>query len=456
MPRHRSETIETRKGALEPIHRLHPYCARFPSEIAESAIIEYTKRGDSIFDPFCGSGTALTAGLVLGRRVVGSDIDVLAGLLSSIKCAPHSADAYSAWRVRFERRLTESFHTIEEYWPPRSPPVPGGTLAVGGLNLALPGFPELNYWYPPRVIALLAAIADAAHRSSEDHMQQVALVSLSAAIIAKWPGTLSYAMDVDHTRPHRVVQTFSVNKVLATYRRRLDRTIASLVALRKLYREAAVLCDLYRASQVICPHDAREHADVIADESQSLIVTSPPYFNAVDYPRAHRLSVCWMNGRGPKDLASRKNYIGLRHVGEEWGHAWFDERPELVRFVPNAIRGNGRLAKLAGFFSDLESALNQMQRVLRPGGHAVIVIADNAVKGHRIESHAALSEIARQIGFKEIDRRPRAINNVRRRFPVGPFGFDGPMTHEHVIVLRRPRAVSRGKKSKGSTSSRRN
>jgi hypothetical protein len=25
---------------------------------------------------------------------------------------------------------------------------------------------------------------------------------------------------------------------------------------------------------------------------------------------------------------------------------------------------------------------------------------------------------------------------------VGPFGFDGPMTHEHVVVLRRPGRVS--------------
>jgi hypothetical protein len=39
-----------------------------------------------------------------------------------------------------------------------------------------------------------------------------------------------------------------------------------------------------------------------------------------------------------------------------------------------------------------------------------------------------------------VARRPRAIDTVRRRFPVGPFGFGGPMTHEHVVVLRRPGA----------------
>jgi DNA modification methylase len=428
------------RPSLEQIHRLHSYCARFPSEIAEAAIRKYTRRGDSIHDPFCGSGTALAAGMVLGRRVVGGDIDVLAGMLSSVKCTPSSEDAYGRWRARFDKRVERAFSAIERGWSRAATPVPGSILTVGGLRLPLPTFPELNYWFPPQLIALLAAIAVEAHRTTNEHMQQVALVSLSAAIIAKWPNTLSYAMDVDHTRPHRVVQRFTAARVLATYRRRLDRTISCLVSLRNLYQAAGMLSALSDSSLVICPQDAREEAAEIETESQALVITSPPYFNAVDYPRAHRLSVCWMNGRAPEDVASRKQYIGLRHVSSEDGDGWFGERRELRRLVPAAIRSNGRLAKLSGFFADLEAATTQMWRVLRPGGHAVVVIADNTVKGHRVHAHAALAMIAQQAGFELVTRHPREIDTVRRRFPVGTFGFDGPMTHEHVVVLRRPRA----------------
>lgn len=427
---------------LEPVHRLHSYCARFPSEIAETAIREYTRRGDSVYDPFCGSGTSLTAGLVLGRRVVGSDIDMLAGMLSAVKCTPASRESYQRWRVRFDTRLERAFATVATNWAPGTLPVPGETLTLGGLRLVLPAFPELNYWFPPQLIALLAAIAAEAHRSTDAHLQQVALVSLSAAIIAKWPNTLSYAMDVDHTRPHRVVQRFTVARVLETYRRRLDRTLNSLTLLRQLYKDAGVLPRLRESSSVICPHDARVEAANVEAESQALVVTSPPYFNAVDYPRAHRLSMCWMNGRAPEDVASRKQYIGIRYVGPKGGEEWFNERRELRRLIPVPIRSNGRLAKLAGFFADLEAATTQMWRVLRPGGHAVVVIADNTVKGHRVRAHAALAEIAEQVGFQVVTRHPREIDTVRRRFPVGTFGFDGPMTHEHVVVLRRPRRRS--------------
>ena len=433
-------TTPTANSVLEPLHRLHSYCARFPSDIVESAVAEYTQPGDSVYDPFCGSGTALPAGLMLRRRVVGSDIDVLAGMLSTIKCAPASRAVYDAWRPAFDARVKEALGTIVRCWPPAESPAPGGTLTVGPFRLLLPRFPELTYWFPPQLIAFLAAIAAEAHASDDEHLQQVALVSLSASIIAKWPNTLSYAMDVDHTRPHRRVQRFTRERVLEIYRRRLDRTVNSLALLHEIYTRAGVADRLAQDAKVIYPHDARQPAPGVEDESQALIVTSPPYFNAVDYPRAHRLSVCWMNGRAPADVTSRKNYMGIRYVGQEGGEQWFNERPGLTRFVPMPIRTNGRLTKLAAFFGDLDAALRQMWRVLRPGGHAVVVIADNTVKGHRVEAHAALAEIARQVGFAEVARRPRAIDTVRRRFPVGPFGFDGPMTHEHVVVLRRPSA----------------
>jgi hypothetical protein len=111
-----TSSVPPAESKLEPLHRLHSYCARFPSEIAETAIQEYTRRGDSVYDPFCGSGTSLTAGLVLGRRVVGSDINVLAGMLSSVKCRPACSEEYRRWRARFDKRLERAFATVSTHW----------------------------------------------------------------------------------------------------------------------------------------------------------------------------------------------------------------------------------------------------------------------------------------------------------------------------------------------------
>ncbi len=425
--------------ALEPLHRFHTYCARFPSEIVEAMLERYTKPGDSVFDPFCGSGTTLVASLAHRRRVIGTDIDVLAGMLSEVKCAPLAPARDAEWRAQFAVRLARDFKEVGRAWRPRQPPCPGMTWSIGSLELHIPEFPELNYWFPPQVIAALAAIAEAAHRCQEPHLERVALISLSASIIAKWPHTMSYAMDIDHARPHRRVQRLTYNRVLTTYLKRLDRTLACLGRLHQVYREAGVLDTLADVSHIIYPYDAREPLPSIAAESQALVITSPPYFNAVDYPRAHRMSLCWMNGYAPTALASRRHYIGLRHAGGFDLDAWLQAHPTICFLLPKSILDHGALARrLCAFFADIERILIQVWRVLRAGGHAVFVIANNMIKGERIASHAVLVELANNLGFTAVETTPRAIAGLHRRFPVGPFGFAGPMTHEFLVVLRKP------------------
>jgi hypothetical protein len=265
------------------------------------------------------------------------------------------------------------------------------------------------------------------------------LVALSACILAKWPNTLSYAMDVDHTRPHRRVQRISLDRVLTTFERRLHRTISSLGELQRVYADAGVDDVADRPVLVAFPHDAREPLDAVPDASQALVLTSPPYFNAVDYPRSHRVSVCWMNGHAPAELVSRKEYIGLRYAGGFAADTWLNERAELRHIFPSHLPAEDPVGRrLCAFFADLERVLEQSWRVLRPGGHAVYVIANNVIRGERVRAHAVLIALALRIGFEVVESKPRRIASERRRFPVGPFGFDGPMAHEHRIVFLKP------------------
>lgn len=424
---------------LEPLHRFHSYCARFPSEIVEAALERYTKPGESVLDPFCGSGTTLVACLAHGRTAVGADIDALAGMLTEVKCTPRTGGEYDAWRAGFAARLTADFREIERAWTRGVCPPLGADWSLGSLQLPVPSFPELPYWFPPQLTAALAAVANAAHACGDPHFERVALIALSASIIAKWPNTLSYAMDVDHTRPHRRIQRFTLDHVLSVYLGRLDRCIACLGALHRVYQDVGVSQD----ARVVYPHDARQPVPGVADGSQALVVTSPPYFNAVDYPRAHRFSLCWMNGHSPQDLVSRRKYIGLRHAADLDAEVWLKERPAVRRLIPPTIRKEDTIARrLCAFYADLENVLGQSWNALKPGGHAVYVIANNVIRGKRVASHRILAELAKGLGFAESTVSSRAIASLRRRFPVGPFGFDGPMTHEYLVVLRKPKRVT--------------
>src|SRR5262245_55173560 len=118
---------------LEPLHRFHSYCARFPTEIVDEALEKYTKPGESVFDPFCGSGTTLVACLANGRTAVGTDIDILAGMLTEVKCNPRTRGEYAAWREGFATRLTLDFQEIGRAWTHRASPPLGEAWSVGTL-----------------------------------------------------------------------------------------------------------------------------------------------------------------------------------------------------------------------------------------------------------------------------------------------------------------------------------
>ncbi len=169
---------------------------------ADAALENYTRPGDSVLDPFCGSGTTLVACLANGRTAVGADIDILAGMLTAVKCQPRAAERYAHWRTEFAERLTHDFQEIGRAWTRGATPPLGQAWPLGRLALPIPSFPELPYWFPPQLTAALAAIAHAVHECGDQHLEHVALIALSASIIIEALGPS--AIDVlDGQRPAR-------------------------------------------------------------------------------------------------------------------------------------------------------------------------------------------------------------------------------------------------------------
>lgn len=68
--------------------RYGPYYAMFPVDFAFNVINKYSKRGDSIIDPFAGRGTSVYAGGVLGRNAIGIEINPVGWLFGSVKLNP--------------------------------------------------------------------------------------------------------------------------------------------------------------------------------------------------------------------------------------------------------------------------------------------------------------------------------------------------------------------------------
>jgi len=62
------------------------HAAPFPEQLAQDHILSWSKEGDIVFDPMCGSGTTLKMALLNNRRAIGIDISEDYCVLSTVRC----------------------------------------------------------------------------------------------------------------------------------------------------------------------------------------------------------------------------------------------------------------------------------------------------------------------------------------------------------------------------------
>src|SRR5437763_1215443 len=71
-------------------HLIHPFPVKLlvhiPYFFLANSIVSYP--GDTVLDPFCGSGTVLLEALLADRCAIGADVNPLARLISKVKTSP--------------------------------------------------------------------------------------------------------------------------------------------------------------------------------------------------------------------------------------------------------------------------------------------------------------------------------------------------------------------------------
>jgi tRNA G10 N-methylase Trm11 len=177
----------------------------------------------------------------------------------------------------------------------------------------------------------------------------------------------------------------------------------------------------------------------LADGSIDLVLTSPPYLNAIDYMRCSKFSLVWM-GYSVRELG------GIRgdSVGAESGDQAAREN-EVVRKVIASLRLSPRLssrheAVLAHYVDDMWKAILEAARVLSPGGRAVYVVGENTVRGTFIPNARIVSAVAELSGLKVESRKARHLPANRRYLPPptahnAPDALGGRMRREVILAF---------------------
>jgi DNA modification methylase len=178
----------------------------------------------------------------------------------------------------------------------------------------------------------------------------------------------------------------------------------------------------------------------VRGSSIDLVITSPPYLNAIDYMRCSKFSLVWMGCSAAELRLVRKHSVGTE-VGD---YAESKEAKRLLnrmKLLP-ALTARHR-ALLARFIQDMRAALSEVARILVPGGRAVYVIGENTIRGVYIRNAEILIAAARGAGLRLERQTTRLLPNNRRYLPppsrVRGAALDTRMRREVVLSFRKPK-----------------
>ncbi len=74
--------------AHTPMYLMHKWWARKPHNVVSEYIKTYTKKGDIVLDPFCGSGVTAIESIKLERKGIAIDLDPMATLITRMTAIP--------------------------------------------------------------------------------------------------------------------------------------------------------------------------------------------------------------------------------------------------------------------------------------------------------------------------------------------------------------------------------
>jgi DNA modification methylase len=372
------------------IKPIHPFPARMAPELVWDELPDHSPRQLRVLDPMAGSGTTLVTAKFRGHQAIGYDRDPLAVLiarswLASVK--PDEVQTKAANVLNRARSRAKDMKIADAF--PRA--ADDETKAF------------VRYWFDTTNRVQLTALSDSISRLHDASLRDLMWCAFSRLIITKKIG-VSRAMDISHSRPHRTYEKAPVNAF-----DRFERAVKQVIK-----------SSPFSTHDVDQPAGSMDLADArklpLGNRSVDLVITSPPYLNAIDYLRGHKFSLIWM-GHSLEELRR----VRTTNVGTECS-AKADKTDTATECIMGMMCPVTRLSKrnagmLRGYVRDMRAVLSETKRVLRSGGKAVFVVGNCNLRETFVQNSKCIEGLAAELGMELKNIRRRALPENRRYLP---------------------------------------
>ncbi|HUV31696.1 MAG TPA: DNA methyltransferase [Acidobacteriota bacterium] len=383
-------------GCDRATHLIHTYPAKLLAHIPKFFLQNdvLSSPGDTVLDPFCGSGTVLLESLLAGRSAIGVDVNPLACLISKVKTTPIDP-------ARLRRALAAVIQRTE----------------TGGSSDD-PDVINMDYWFTARVKRQLKKLKVAINASRNQDLRDFFLVCLSQCIrkVCLADPRFSVPVRLRHNKyPEGHTLRERYNRHLDNLERIKVNAVFEAIAEANIerMRQFVVDADLSNYSRAILgdirhlcngslnAEDQRQHH--IERSSVDLVITSPPYPGAQKYIRASSLSLGWLELCDSATMPVLKDRV----IGREETRANGTKRlsktgiavaDRFVSYVWNRNRTRAQIA--ATYVEEMKSAMSVVAHALKRGGSLVIIVGDGHFVGRRFPNHEITQAICEDAGLR--------------------------------------------------------
>ena len=351
-------------------HRFHSYPARFIPQIPYSFIKLFTNEGDTVLDPMCGSGTTIVEAFLNNRNAIGNDFNPLSTLITKVKTTMISNENM----IYLDRKL----RTMKRYMD----------LDFKRVDERLQTLPnrKVSKIFNKMVISKLETI-----RETIDEFKFEGFIDLYDLCRVAFSHTI-----------WSLVENGTENDV--------DEHFLNTIELYK--RELKLTKEKLKSLPMVTTLTGDSRNLTIQDKTIDLIVTSPPYVNALDYYRTHMYNMLWL---GMDFINLKRNEIG--------GHS---------HFITNRFR------LLSEYLGDMLRSMIEMNRVLKVGKFCVIVVGNSSLEYELIESHKFFVNFAGKIGFTHRKTIFRNIDTTKKYTSSDI----GQINEEYIVVLQKENDIA--------------
>ncbi|MCW8889350.1 MAG: DNA methyltransferase [Sedimenticola sp.] len=359
------------------LHNLCWYPSRFIPMIPAQLITALSKPGDTVLDPFCGSGTVLIEALRQNRNSICLDLNTYGCFIAETKARIYSGGQFD---------LLELTSIIEEIDAINSDDN-NASLFSHPINLLKqttklhPNIESLTPWYHKRTLSQLSALytrIDNIEHELTKNILQLIFISISMASSGHKTGR-PYTYYADNVKPKALEE----KDAYTLFKRRLKKFLNE-------YKNS-LHCTNNTLDWNVFNGDSRQLSNQV-QTPVDLIVTSPPYLGVTDYTMAFRLGKLWLDFGNPLES------IKTSEIGARWRRKRSDETTSYLR--------------------DMEKCFSEMTLCLKPNKYLCIVIGESKKNSEKINNHL-LSYIEEKLGLTLVHSTSRQISQKFFRHPNG-------------------------------------